>query len=246
MTGYLLALILALVPAAGNFLGGVAAEVLPSSRRTLGFALHTAAGVIIALVAVEIAPRARAAGPWWAMAAAFAAGGLFFILVDMLLGIARERAGLEGGRLNRPWLVYLAVAVDLLSDGVMVGVASTIAPQLALLLAVGQVAADVPEGFATVATLRRANVPRRARLLLGTGFALPVLAGATAGFLAGRGVSDGLKAGLLVFTAGVLVTATIEEIVPEAHQGKESRWNTLCFVAGFAGFWALSAVLGPG
>ena len=60
----------------------------------------------------------------------------------------------------------------------MIGTGALVDPSLGLLLAIGQVPADVPEGFAAIATMRRAGIPRRTRLLMAAGFAIPVLGGA--------------------------------------------------------------------
>ena len=49
--------LLALLPPAGNFAGGLLAESLPVTDRWLNRALHAAAGVVIAVVAFEIFPR---------------------------------------------------------------------------------------------------------------------------------------------------------------------------------------------
>ena len=57
MTDYLYVLALALMPAFGNFAGGVVAELIPTSRRMLNCALHAAAGIVTAVVAVELMPR---------------------------------------------------------------------------------------------------------------------------------------------------------------------------------------------
>ena len=59
-------------------------------------------------------------------------------------------------------------------------------PSLGLLLALGQVPADVPEGFAAIATLRRAQIARRTRNLVALSFAAPILIGATLGYFALR------------------------------------------------------------
>jgi len=48
---------LALLPALGNFSGGLAAEASRTTGRRLNYALHGAAGLVIAVVAVEIMPR---------------------------------------------------------------------------------------------------------------------------------------------------------------------------------------------
>ena len=53
---------LALMPAIGNFAGGLIAERLSGSRRVLNWALHAAAGIVIAVIAVELMPEALAGG----------------------------------------------------------------------------------------------------------------------------------------------------------------------------------------
>ncbi len=76
--------------------------------------------------------------------------------------------------------------MDLFSDGVMIGTGTVLNPALGLLLALGQMPADLPEGFAAVATLRNAGVKRKQRILLAAAFALPILLGAALGYLALR------------------------------------------------------------
>ena len=68
----------------------------------------------------------------------------------------------------------------------MIGTGSVINPGLGLLLAVGQAPADLPEGFAAQAALRRAGVRRSWRVLAGAGFVVPILLGAGLGYLALR------------------------------------------------------------
>ena len=55
---------------------------------------------------------------------------------------------------------------------------------------------------------------------------------------------DVVKFALLAFTAGVLLTVVIEEIMPEAHRTREPRLATAAFVGGFALFALLSSYLG--
>jgi zinc transporter, ZIP family len=43
------------------------------------------------------------------------------------------------------------------------------------------------------------------------------------------------------FTAGILVTVVVEEIIPSAHEEKEARVAALIFVDGFALFTLLSS-----
>jgi ZIP family zinc transporter len=244
VNNFLQVMVLALLPAVGNFVGGLIAEVAVISRHRLGIALHAAAGIILAVVAVELMPRALNGEPAWAVVAAFVAGGGFFVLIDSLIDIAAARRGESGHGNSRPWTIYFAVAIDLFTDGVIIGTSSTISIGLALLLALGQVSADIPEGFATMASFKSQGFPRSRRLLIGASFMLPVLLGATIGYWIVRGQPEIYKLSLLAFAAGVLVTGVVEEIVPEAHQEGEARVAALALVGGFALFTLLSVYFG--
>lgn len=125
----------------------------------------------------------------------------------------------------------------------MIGTGSTISPALGLLLALGQVPADIPEGFATVATFKAQGMSRRRRLLLAASFAIPILLGATLSYVVLRGQAEIYRLGLLAFTAGILLTVAVEEIVVEAHREEDSRLASLFLVGGFALFVALGEFL---
>ncbi|PWS35892.1 hypothetical protein DFH01_20205 [Falsiroseomonas bella] len=60
-----------------------------------------------------------------------------------------QGGGGEGGRTGI-WMIYVAVAVDLTSDGLMLGTGAAVSAGLGLVLAAGQVLADLPEGYAAV------------------------------------------------------------------------------------------------
>lgn len=245
MEEYLTVLAFAALPALGNFAGGVLAEVTRPSRRLLSLALHAAAGIVLSVVAVELMPQALEADPPWLIVLSFVLGGLFFAAMDKAIGIVSARFGERGAG---PWVIWFGVAVDLFSDGVMVGTGSTVAVGLGLLLALGQVPADVPEGFATISNFRAAGVRRPTRLLLSALFAVPIFLGATVGYWAMRGQPELYKLMLLTFTAGVLTTLVVEELMPEAHEEaggaeEESRLAALVFIGGFALFALISAYL---
>jgi ZIP family zinc transporter len=239
MRDYLIALALTAMPALGNFAGGLLAEVAGVSRRALSLALHSAAGIIFAVVAVELMPQAiRIERPWMAVAA-FAAGGAFFVAMDRAIDLVKERFG--GGGSAGPWMIYFGVAIDLFSDGLMIGTGTTIGLGLGLLLALGQVPADIPEGFATIATFREKGVSRRTRLLMAASFAVPILLGTTVGFWAVRGQPEWVKMVLLAFTAGVMLSVAVEEMLTEAHRGgPDPAWATPCLVGGFSLFTLIS------
>lgn len=244
MDGYLLVLALAALPAAGNFLGGAVAEMLPISQRVLSIALHAAAGVVLAVVGLELMPEALNSSAPWVAILAFVGGGAFFLGLDKIIGFVKSRVSSGGDK--GPWAVFSGVSLDLFSDGVMIGTGTVVNPALGLLLAAGQVPADIPEGFAAVATLRQSGLSRAKRLGLAAGFAIPIFIGATLGYFALRQAPELLTLSVLALTGGALTSVVIEEIVPEAHSGDESdpQLATMALVAGFGLFALISVYFG--
>ncbi len=251
--GYALVLALLALPAVGNWLGGALAEVVPVSQRTLSLALHAATGIVLAVVGLELVPEALKAVPAWVPLLAFLGGGLFFLGVDGAierLGARASSSGAPGDEDDRgegggnPLVIYAGTALDLFSDGVMVGTGAVVNPALGFLLAVGQTPADVPEGFATIATLRRAGFSRARRVLFTAGLAVPLLVGGTLGYFALRDAPEVVRLAVLAATGGALTAVVVEEIVPEAHKGGDSRLATMFLVSGFALFAAISVYVG--
>ncbi|WP_417781327.1 hypothetical protein [Stutzerimonas xanthomarina] len=154
-------------------------------------------------------------------------------LVDRLQG-DDERQG--GGSLGM-WMIFVAVSMDLFSDGLMIGAGSSVSTALALTLALGQVMADVPEGYATIANMKDKGIPRRRRL--------PVLLAAALSYYLLRDQADIWKMGMLVLTAGLLTVAAVEGMLSEAHEStQDHRSSVLAFVGGFVLFTLVSAGLG--
>lgn len=213
---------LALLPAAGNFAGGLLAEFLKTDKQRLNKALHAAAGIVIAIVAVELIPEAlEKISAWW-VALAFGLGGLAYVgigtVVDKLQG-ASEQGGSSSAK--GMWMIYITVSIDLASDGLMIGTGSAVSSTMALALALGQVLADIPEGYATIANMKEKGVPRARRILLSASFAIPVLMMASLAYFFLRDQSDLWTMGALAFTAGLLALAAVEDMVSEAHESAE-------------------------
>lgn len=243
MSDFLTVLGFAALPAVANLLGGVLAEAFRVSARALSLALHLAAGIVLAVVGLELMPRALDASSPWVPLLAFVAGGAAFIGLDRLIGYVQARIGGEEDQASA-FAIFGGVSIDLFSDGVMIGTAAVINPALGLLLALGQVPADVPEGFAAVATLRRAGVGRTRRMLLAASFAIPVFVGAALGYLALRQAPEIVTLSVLALTGGALVAVVVEEMVGEAHEGDTSRLGPVFLTAGFALFGAVSVYQG--
>lgn len=237
--GFLTVLGLALLPGLGNTVSGFATELFHPSQKTVNRALHAATGIILAVIAVEVMPRALRGASAWLLALAFLAGGLVHLAVEAAIERWHKRAA--GGAGAGAWMVYFGVASDLVGDGLLIGAGSAVSTGLAVLLAVGQVLADIPEGFAVVAMFRDKGVPRRRRLLISASFLVPVVAAAMLAYFVLRARGEAFKMACLVFVAGLYTLAAVEDMLREAHKASEdSRWSAISFLLGFALFLAVS------
>jgi ZIP family zinc transporter len=142
------------------------------------------------------------------------------------------------------WMIYIAVATDLFSDGLMIVTGSAVSLQLAVLLALAQVTADVPEGYASIANMRENGLPRRTRLVLAGSFAILILLTASLAYWLLRDQPAVLQMSALAFTAGLLVIVAVEDMVPEAHESVEDfPLATGAFIGGFALFTLTASYL---
>lgn len=243
---------LALLPALGNFAGGVLAEIFRTTRQRLSLALHAATGIILGVIALELAPRAFEGAPPWMAAIGFLAGGAFYLLIGMVVERLTGGGGeKKGGDTDPPrpatksagaWMIYAAVAVDLFSDGLLIGVGSSLSFSLALLLALGQVTADVPEGFATIANFKEKGMPRSRRLLISASFLVPILVGALLSYFLLRDANEAIQLTALAFTAGILLVAATEEIIGEAHEAAcDTKASIFATTGGFVLFALVAA-----
>ena len=213
------------------------------SDRTLALVLHLAAGIVMVVVGLEPMPEPLGAFSPWVPILAFVGGEAFFMGIERANESIRRRLG-KGAESGGTLAIFTGVSLDLYSDGVMIGNVTVLNPSLGLLLALGQVPADVPEGFAAIATLRRAQIARRTRILMALGFAAPILIGATLGYFALRQAPEIWTLSVLALTGGALTSVVVEEMLTEAHEGDTSVWGPILLTGGFALFAAISVYLG--
>jgi ZIP family zinc transporter len=231
-------LLLALLPGVGVAAGGLVAELAPSSKKWLNWSLHAAAGIVIAIAAIEVFPEALDSVSHWTVGIAFAIGGLIYLGVQILVEKRAEGSG-------RMWMIFLAVATDLFGDGLLIGAGTAVSADLGITLAIGQIMANIPEGFASLSTFRANDTPRSTRLWLTAAFVLPAVAAALIGFLVLRSRPEAWQYSALTAAAGLYTVAAFEDIIHEAHEStSDNRRSTLALIAGFTLFVFNSALLG--
>ncbi|KZD11977.1 ZIP family metal transporter [Oceanibaculum pacificum] len=242
VTEFLLVLGIAVLPGVGSLIGTSIAEFSFAPQWIVGVAMHAAAGVAIALISVELMPRILQDTPPWQVATCFLGGGLLSILLARAARIGRW---LAGGGSTSAWMVYIASAADLMTDGLMTGIGVAVSTDFGLLLAFSQVVANVPAGFASIAVFRAEGVRRRARIMIAVSFLAPLLGSAAVGYLLLRDAEPALQNAALAFVVGVLLLATVEDTLPEGDKPQPPRrFSTAAFAVGFAGMVLFSGYFG--
>ncbi|HMB20653.1 MAG TPA: ZIP family metal transporter [Spirochaetota bacterium] len=231
-------------------------------RDVLDGMLGFAAGVMIAasywsLLAPAIEMAAEFDYPKWQPALiGFLGGGAFLFLIDKLLphlhlGLPREKAGGWPFSLKRSILLFLAVTIHNIPEGLAIGVAfgalaadlptASLAGAIALALGIG--IQNFPEGTAISVPLRREKMTRFKSFMYGqfSGIVEPVAG--VLGALAVISMRSLLPYGL-AFAAGAMIYVVIEELIPESQSRQKTDISTIAAMGGFSVMMTLDVALG--
>jgi ZIP family zinc transporter len=212
-------------------LGGIIAVYRPPGPQMESNVQHFAAGVVVAAVAAELLPDVHDRAPV-VVVVGFALG------VAAMLGIHRlsklvERRNVGGSFAGAAGLL-ITVSIDMVIDGVLIGVTFLTGILIAVALAIevlflgvaGVVA--LPSG---VGTLRKLAVPATFGLLL--------TIGVTVGVLVLEGVTGAPIAIILAFGSAALLYLVTEELLVKAQKVPETPLSTTLFFVGFLSIFLL-------
>lgn len=222
----------------------------------LGFAsgIMIAASVWSLLIpAIEQAEERGQIG-WIPAAGGFILGGAFLLLLDNLLPhlhLGETHPEGVSSSWKRTTLLFLAVTLHNIPEGMAVGLSFALAMQLgdqgaltaAVVLAVGMGIQNFPEGAAISLPLRKEGISVSRAFAGGTlsGAVEPVFAILTI-LISSQVLS--LMPWLLSFAAGAMIYVVVEELIPEASQGEHSNMGTLGVMGGFVLMMILDVALG--
>lgn len=227
------------VPAVVALAGGVLAALWHPTARARSLIQHLAAGVVLAALAVELLPEiGREHAPGLVLALAFALGSLFMYGLKLVTARleAREEARAEAHAGLALGLV-LATFIDVATDGFIIGAGFAAGGETGPVLAIGLSVELLFLGLALTS-----DAPGGTKIvLLSGGLGLTVLACAAIGKVVLSGASKATIGGALAFAAAALLYLVTEELLMEAHSGKEPETpaSTLVLFGGFLAFWCV-------
>jgi ZIP family zinc transporter len=243
MNDFLLVLIIAFAAAFLTYLGAPLAERFDLPQSVLSAALQFAAGIIAALVAVSLMPPAIQSGPVLLVVLAFFVGGAVFVIVEYYSAqrktpdhpAATQAPGSSG--------FYVGILLDLVIDGMVIGVGATLDLKTGLLLALGMACSTIPLAFVTIATAKRQGMPAGRRRLLSYSFFICIIGGALIGYSLLGSLSEAYKLTLFALASGFLITMVTQSMIPEANKEGEPSFAGILFVGGLSAYAMLTLAL---
>ncbi|MFN8377287.1 MAG: hypothetical protein U0452_01335 [Anaerolineae bacterium] len=219
-----------------TMLGGLVAEFRDVPKRVIARLLQLAAGVLTALVAVTLMQPALAGGYTIPIIAGFFVGGAAFVILDFVT--SKREAANKSDTDAVPSSLYLGILVDMLIDGVVIGLASTMTLTAGLILALSIAISTAPLALVTISLAREVGESRRFRQVLFALFFACIVGGALFGYLVLRNQSLNVRFVMVAVASGFLITTVTQSIIPEANREGEPSLAALFFVAGLS-FYAL-------
>ena len=148
-----------------------------------------------------------------------------------------------GGRVAVGGSMLVAVGIDFLLDGLLLGVGFAAGAKIGILLALAEAAEQLSVGLALAGELTRAGVPRPRGLLIVTGLGMLVFVSAVLGATVLSGLTGGAMEVVLSFGLAALLYLVTEELLREAHEERESSTATAMFFLGFLAFLVVGMTL---
>lgn len=205
----------------------------PPGRRTTGALLGGAAGVMLAVVILDLLPAALQTGTPLEATSGIAVGVSLLWLLDRLLSqiptSCRRAEAFAYRRIG--FLLAIGIAIHDLPEGIAIAGAYAAGGGMGALLALSIALHNIPEGLATAVPLELGGIRRRHILLLNAIIGLFTPLGALLGSLLIR-ISPQHLSLLLALAAGAMGYIVKTELVPESYR-HDPLW---CWAGLFAGY----------
>lgn len=222
-------------PVAAAVVGSIAASLTRPGARFISGVQHLAAGVVLGAVAIEILPDLRRQGHL-----PFAIIG-FTVAVLLLLALSTVERRVEAAASAKafPVALIVLVGVDLLIDGILVGLSAVVSSQQALIVTIALTLEIVFLSLSIGIELSSRGFNRRVSAGVPALLGLATAVGAIGSAALLIGAPHTVLATMLAFAAAALLFLVTEELLVEAHETPDTPLLTGVFFAGFLLVYAL-------
>jgi ZIP family zinc transporter len=233
-------LIFTLIPVITNVAGGIIAA-FRSPREALRISVqHIAAGVVFAAVGVELLPelvRELAISP---LVLGISAGVALMLLVKAWTG-RLEKGGSGGGNYG-PDGLFIASGVDVFIDGLLIGIGFEVGFREGVIITMALTIELLFLAISVASSMSKRNAGKLRIIVSSVVLALLVLSGALLGGTLLHGNKGGGLEGIIAFATATLLYLVTEELLVEAHEGRDTSFRTAMFFVGFVSILILESL----
>lgn len=229
-----------LAPAIALLLGASASLWISVGQRSTSGLLHLAAGVVTAAVAVDLVPEMIGPSKILAVVIGFAAGTILVMGLRALSSHGETESTEAPGPRKLIGLLSL-IGVDLVIDGLLVGIAIAVSGNGAI-LGIAISIETLALGLAFGVTLAAGRVGKGRLLLIMFMLSVLLLVGGGAGLLLAGSFTGNIRTAVIAFGAAALLYLVVEELLVEAHRSGDTALGSLLFFVGFGGGVVLASI----
>jgi ZIP family zinc transporter len=238
---------LSLVAGLATGLGGALVALFGElNMRTYDSLLGFAAGVMTAIATLGLIHEALQEGGTLVTLLGVAVGCATLFALDRVLPHEHESLPFVCNNpmaYRRGLMLFAAMTLHNVPEGLAVGTSYAAQPRLGLLLALAIALHNIPEGIAVAGPFRACGMsrPRYLTWTIGSGLSEPIAALVGAIFVSLFGL---LLPFSLAFAGGAMLYVVSDELIPESHSHGYEHQATFGFIAGFMLLLALTQLLG--
>ena len=236
-------LLLGLIPFGTILIGGFIAVFFKLAKAVQSTILHFAAGVVFSVVAVEILPDVVRIHRSLQIILGFLAGVIIMLSIKFFITKLEKRSSTGIEKRSFPVTLFIGIAIDIFIDGLLVGITFSVGNKEGFLLTLAIGIELFSLGLATATSFREKAISKFKTILYIGLLGLIFLLSLALGLTLLHNIKDMMLEFILSFGLSALLFLVVEELLTEAHEVKESPWQTSAFFAGFLLFLMMGIYL---
>lgn len=237
--------IFSLFPFASINLGGLFGSFYNIKGGARGFLLHLAAGVIFAVVAIELLPDIVSAHNIPIVSVGFFAGLALMMLIKYMTRRSEKKHKeiiAQNAESVLPWGLLVGIAVDIFLDGILMGIGFAAGQEEGVLLCIALSLELLALGLVVSTELKNEKFDRKTIFLTLIILSISILIGSLIGSIILNYVNEIAITGILAFGLSALMYLVTEELLVEAHEMEDTPLNTAVFFIGFFVFLIIAII----
>jgi ZIP family zinc transporter len=243
-------LLFSIIPLATIFIGGFLGTTFNVKKKTRSILLHLAAGVVFAVVAIELLPDIVEKQNIITVSIGFFAGLTLMLIIKHFTRKSenKHKEIIEAKEIEDannkilPWGLLVGIAIDIVLDGILLGVGFAAGKSEGVLLCAALSLEVLALGLVVSTELKNEKIKKKLILIITLVLSFSIVFGALIGSILLNIISNSALDGVLAFGLAALMYLVTEELLVEAHEDTDTPFSTAIFFVGFFIFLLIALI----